>query len=198
MTGSILWEIRRCEERGGFTERLARVEGGFQYERIAGENDQEVFPDLQPAPFADLETALAALPGLLALTFDDQVTVCGLPDETIVEHLVVEHDDGWLEFDLDGRGWVWRGSVALLIDAAPFDSWSNGDDYGAPGGDRTSLLYRFGSYYVVDQADRGIDKLGHHASSEEAREEWVRQTIPGGWETYHAQHAYDEDEDEEW
>ena len=28
MTGSILWEIRRCEERGGFTERLARVEGG--------------------------------------------------------------------------------------------------------------------------------------------------------------------------
>ncbi len=196
MTQAILWEIHRSPERGGFVERLVRVDAGVQYERLAPEQDQGVYPDLRPKPFPDLATALKSLPELLDLSLDDEVLICALADDVIVEHLVIA-DDGYAEeFTLAGRSWSWRG-FPIPLDVDPIDSWSTGDDYGWPGGDRTSLLYRFGTLSLVDQLDRGINILGRHETAAEAQTAWVEGYIPGGWESYAASPDFEEDDEDE-
>jgi len=184
MTDTVLWENQRGAEQGGFVERLTAVDDGIRYERIAPEEDQAVYPDLRPAPFPDLAAALAALPDLLLLHWDDEVTALALPAAVIVEHVQLESEVWDEEISLAGKDFVLRGGFVLPIDTDPIDAWSNGDDYDTPGGDRTSLLYRFGTLYLQDGLDRGIVSLGHHATLDEAMDEWVETYIPGGWATY--------------
>lgn len=186
MKESIVWEIERSDKQGGFIERLWEVDDGIRYERISSEEQQAVFPDLRTEPFPDYATALAAVPEVLHVDRDDEVTECDLPDEVVVDYFLTD-SDGWAEtFDLAGRSWEWRSGFLMPCDVDPIDSWNNGDAYGAPGGDRTANLYRFGTLSLVDLDDRGITKLGHHRTEAEARSEWVEYYIPGGWEGYRA------------
>ena len=72
----------------------------------------------------------------------------------------------------DTRSWRTGDNVAIPDHATAIAAWSNDDDYGFPGGDRTYCLYRFDDLYV-SYDDGTLDLFGRFDTQDEAVKEWI-------------------------
>lgn len=190
--GTVLWRIVRASPEPWREERIISRDDGFWYEAAApaeGDNEradvfgrQEYALDsevLTVGPWPTVRSLVEWHPTVLVVFGWDDVSVCEVSQGLLAEFLGSDHGEASLPGDL------WRiGSGAAVTEAAdPIAAWDNGDDYGAPGGDRLYHLYRFDDFYVAFD-DSSFVAFGHYDSEEEAIRAWADWYVPGGFEEY--------------
>ena len=171
--GTVRWRIERADPEQFTEERITERSDGFWFEGVpvAFEDDADVEPPdevLCVGPWDSLDRAIGWHPEVLTVLSGDHVHECDLPDRILVEFLL---GDEW-EIYLPSGAWRTGSDVALPADTEPIATWSNGDDYDFPGGDRTYCLYRFDDLYVAYDDGR-LDLFGGFETQDEAVTEWI-------------------------
>jgi len=170
--GTVRWRIERTEPEQFTEERITERSDGFWFEAVpvAFTDGGDIEPSdevLCVGPWGTLRSAIEWHPEVLTVTGDDEVDVADLPEGILVEFLSGEE---WVE--LPSGYWQISSGVAVPEDPEAIAAWSNGDDYGFPGGDRTYLLYRFDDVYVAYN-DGILSLFGRFDTQDEAVKEWI-------------------------
>ena len=193
---ALVWAVHRQPEDhldADLIESIRKDNDGLFYLREASELLQPTFPDLRVGPFANIEEVVAAHPELLLVRYGDDVITCKLSDEDVLKHVDLDDMDVGVDVELGERSFH---SVGFLLpedpdDSDPLAAWTVGDDYDYPGGDREIHLYRVGTVSVVWDNGWGWEIFGHHASDQQAFEQWGKSKIPGGLRHCNGQLSFD-------
>lgn len=184
MSETILWEVHRSGADEPIIDRIVVADGTLSCRRANPATSPDGFFDLTPQPFESLEKLAQEKGEVLTVGFEDQVAVCGLDDDEIVLFVRPDMDGDEVYVELGRRTFVSRHQFFIPDDVEAVDSWSNGDNYDYPGGDKTSVLYGFDGLFVVDNWEYGAALLGRFGDVEDARNHWIEWHVPGGMEGY--------------
>jgi len=150
----ILWRVNRADPDPFISEGFVRTDQGVVYtatrspEHTSGEQPLT----LTSVPHPDAASAVEAHGGALELKPEDEVPINELPLRLVIESLELEDpiDDQFLVGD---EWWEWEG-LWIPMRLPEITTWSNGDFYDCPGGDKfMKLRGRNGIYVVYDDGE---------------------------------------------
>jgi hypothetical protein len=175
--GSTLWRIVRGATEQFTEERVVERDDGFWFEAVPRgfPEDQEADEVLMVGPWPSQRAAVEWHPEVLMVEGGDDVEVDDLAKDVMVEFLHYAEGDLFLPSGL----WTSGGDVAMPEGVDPIEAWDNGDDYGAPGGDRLYQLFRFGDLYVALDDSQFVN-FGRYNDQDQAVAAWASWYLPEG------------------
>ncbi len=156
----ILWRVDRADPDPFVSEGFVQTDEGVIY--TATRSPDHAAADMGLAftsvPHPDAAAAIAAHPGAMEINPDDVIPINKMPLRTVIKNLDME-DPVYDQFLVGEEWWEFQG-LWIPMSLPELATWSNGNMYDFPGGDRYMNLRGVkGVYVVYDDGDcRLLDK----------------------------------------